>query len=65
MTHIPADQKLVQSIERILLQPVYFRDVLSAHATWPYRAILRAWSDIRVAHVLQRDEHGRYWRDTD
>lgn len=56
-----ADQKLVQSIEQALQQPIYFRDILSAHDSWPYRAILRAWSEIRSRHDLQRDEYGRYW----
>ena len=24
--------------------------------------VLRAWSDIRTRHAIERDEHGRYWR---
>lgn len=63
MTLIPADQSLVQSIELLLERPVYFRDVLSAHDDWPYRAILRAWSDVRTKHELRRDDYGRYWRE--
>lgn len=62
MTGIAADKELVQSIEQALKTPVYFRDILSSHARWPYRSILRAWSEVREKHELQRDEFGRYWR---
>jgi len=55
------DRALVADIERLLRKPVYFRDVLAAVGSHPYRAILRAWSDIRTRHSLSRDEFGRYW----
>jgi hypothetical protein len=55
------DAALVAEIEGLLRKPVYFRDVLAAVAHHPYRAILRAWSDIRTRHALSRDEFGRYW----
>jgi hypothetical protein len=56
-----ADAALVAKIEGLLRQPVYFRDVLAALSSEPYRAILRAWSEIRTRHALARDEFGRYW----
>ena len=52
---------LVTRIEECLRQPVYFRDVLAAVRDQPYRAILRAWSEVRTNHTLERDEFGRYW----
>jgi len=55
------DADLVAKIEDLLRQPVYFRDVLAMVRNQPYRAILRAWSDVRVRHALARDELGRYW----
>ncbi len=57
-----ADPALVKKIEACLLEPVYFRDILDATRDHPYRAVLRAWSDIRTRHRLERDERGRYWR---
>ena len=56
-----ADAVLVSKIEGLLRQPVFFRDVLAAARNYPYRAILRAWSEIRTRHSLARDEFGRYW----
>jgi len=56
-----SDAGLVAKIEGLLRQPVYFRDVLAAARDQPYRAILRAWSDVRIHHALARDEFGRYW----
>lgn len=55
------DAGLVAKIEGLLRQPIYFRDVLAAARSQPYRAILSAWSDIRTRHTLARDELGRYW----
>jgi hypothetical protein len=55
------DAALVAKIEGLLRQPVFFRDVLAAVRTQPYRAILRAWSEVRTRHALARDEFGRYW----
>jgi hypothetical protein len=55
-----ADMALVERIEHCLRQPVYFRDILDALRDRPYRAILQAWSEIRVRHVLERDDFGRY-----
>jgi hypothetical protein len=55
------DDGLVKKIEECLRQPVYFRDLLAAFRDQPYRAILRAWSEVRTSHALERDERGRYW----
>jgi hypothetical protein len=55
------DADLVAKIEGLLQQPIFFRDVLAAVRNQPYRAILRAWSEIRTRHALARDELGRYW----
>ncbi|HEU4660934.1 MAG TPA: hypothetical protein VFS63_09755 [Pseudolabrys sp.] len=52
---------LAAQIERLLQQPVFFRDILAALRNHPYRAILRAWSDVRTRRALARDEFGRYW----
>lgn len=63
MTALPqADPALVRKIEECLRKPVYFRDILDATREASYRAVLRAWSDIRSRCALERDEHGRYWR---
>jgi hypothetical protein len=55
------DTELVKQIEKFLRHPVYFRDLLAAFRDQPYRAILRAWSEVRTSHALERDERGRYW----
>lgn len=55
-----ADAALVERIENCLRQPVYFRDILDALRDRPYRAVLRAWSEIRMQHALERDDFGRY-----
>ena len=55
------DARLVAKIAGLLRQPMFFRDVLVAARDHPYRAILRAWSEIRTSHALARDEFGRYW----
>lgn len=55
------DGELVRGIEQLLAQPVFFRDVLARFSGSEYRAILRAWSDIRSRLELSRDEAGRYW----
>jgi hypothetical protein len=55
------DAGLVKKIEECLRQPVFFRDLLAAFRDQPYRAILRAWSEVRTSHALERDERGRYW----
>ena len=55
------DRGLVAKMEVLLRQPVFFRDVLAAVRHEPYRAILRAWSEVRMRHSLARDEFGRYW----
>jgi hypothetical protein len=57
-----ADPALVKRIEERLRQPVYFREILDVTRDQKYRAVLLAWSDIRMRHALERDEHGRYWR---
>jgi hypothetical protein len=54
------DAQVVERIENCLRQPVYFRDILDALRDRPYRAILRAWSEVRTQHVLERDDFGRY-----
>jgi hypothetical protein len=51
---------LVRQIERVLAEPVYFREVLDATASHRYRDVLAAWSEVRMRHALQRDERGRY-----
>jgi hypothetical protein len=56
-----AEAGLVAKMESLLRQPVYFREILAAARNQPYRAILRAWSDVRTRHALARDELGRYW----
>jgi hypothetical protein len=56
-----SDADLVAKIEELLRRPVFFRDVLAAARHEPYRAILRAWSEVRTRHALGRDEFGRYW----
>jgi hypothetical protein len=56
-----ADPALVERIQGMLREPVYFRDVLAAMHGQSYRAILLAWSDIRSSIALERDELGRYW----
>jgi len=58
---VDADSGLVAQIEALLRQPVFFREVLAAVRNRPYRAVLRAWSEIRTRHALARDEFGRYW----
>ncbi|HEX5507203.1 MAG TPA: hypothetical protein VFX37_01745 [Pseudolabrys sp.] len=55
------DAALPARIEQLLQRPVFFRDLLDALRDHPYRAILRAWSDVRTHHALARDEFGRYW----
>lgn len=55
-----ASTELVRRIEAMLARPVHFNDVLEAAAEAPYRDVLRAWSEIRTRHELQRDELGRY-----
>jgi hypothetical protein len=52
--------ELVARIETVLAQPVYFREVLDATAGHRYRDLLTAWSEVRIRHVLERDERGRY-----
>ena len=52
--------ELVSRIEKVLAEPVYFRQVLDATAAYRYRDVLAAWSEVRSRHALQRDEHGRY-----
>ncbi len=54
------DAQVVERIENCLRQPVYFRDILDALRDRPYRAILRAWSEVRTQHALERDDFGRY-----
>lgn len=56
-----ADASLLAKIETMLQQPIFFRDILAAVRSHPYRAILQAWSDIRTRRALMRDEFGRYW----
>jgi hypothetical protein len=55
-----ADVLVVERIENCLRQPVYFRDILDALRDQPYRAVLQAWSEIRMRHALERDDFGRY-----
>ena len=53
---------LVSRLEALLTEWVYFHEVLGALADQPYRAVLRAWSDVRERHDLTRDDQGRYKR---
>ena len=53
---------LASRLEAILMDWVYFHEVLSALADQPYRAVLRAWSQVRERHDLTRDDQGRYKR---
>lgn len=55
-----ARSDLAGRIVQLLAEPVFFWQVLDALQDQPYRAILRAWSDVRERHPLDRDEHGRY-----
>jgi hypothetical protein len=55
------DEDLVRSLEQLLKQPVFFKDVLVRCSGKRYREILRAWSDVRSRLELSRDELGRYW----
>jgi hypothetical protein len=55
-----ADPSIVKGIENCLREPVYFRDILHAMSDQKYRAVLLAWSDIRLRLTLERDEFGRY-----
>ncbi len=55
------DKDLVRSLEQLLKQPVFFKDVLVRFSGKRYREILRAWSDVRSRLELSRDELGRYW----
>ncbi|HET8727969.1 MAG TPA: hypothetical protein VFO41_10690 [Alphaproteobacteria bacterium] len=57
-----ANEALVKRIEERLREPVYFRDIVAAASDQPYRALLQAWSEVRIRHRLERDEFGRYWR---
>ncbi len=61
MKAVRAEEELVSGIERMLREPVFFKDVLVRFSATEYRAILRAWSDVRSKHQLSRDEAGRYW----
>ena len=54
------DHELQTTIETMLTQPIYFRDILQNLHTESYRALLRAWSAVREANHLDRDELGRY-----
>ena len=56
-----ADPKLVKLIEDCLRKPIYFRDIVDATKDSPYRAVLLAWSEVRMRHQMERDELGRYW----
>ena len=56
------DPKLVKTIEDCLRKPVFFHDIIQATQHCPYRNMLQAWGDVRTRLVLERDEHGRYWR---
>jgi hypothetical protein len=55
------DSKLVKLIEDCLRKPVYFRDIIDATKEHRYRAVLLAWSEVRMRHQLERDELGRFW----
>lgn len=57
----PPTPEIVRRIEEVLAEPVYFREVLDATASYRYRDVLAAWSEVRTRHALQRDERGRYW----
>jgi ribosomal protein L39E len=65
MSAIQADTELVKRIEECLRKPVYFRDILDVTRDQKYRAVLQAWSEIRTRYSLERDELGRYWRQTE
>jgi hypothetical protein len=53
---------LVERLEGLLTEWIYFHEVLSALADASYRTVLGAWSDVRERHDLERDEQGRYRR---
>lgn len=55
------DSKLVRDLEEFLARPVFFKEVLTRFSEHKYRAILKAWSEIRLQFELGRDESGRYW----
>lgn len=55
------ESRVADSIRRLLGDPVYFWEILSALKDTPYRSVLNAWSDIRETSQLERDIHGRYW----
>ena len=58
---VGANEELVRALEQFLKEPVFFRDVLDRFSGSEYRAVLRAWSDVRSRLQLSRDEAGRYW----
>jgi hypothetical protein len=41
-------------------EPRHFADVVETFRRHPYREVLKAWSDIRIAGLFDRDREGRY-----
>lgn len=56
-----APDEVVARVHNALQKPIYFFELLAELEDVPYRAILRAWSDVRETTALERDVHGRYW----
>jgi DNA-binding transcriptional ArsR family regulator len=57
----PQASPLVARLEELLGGgPVFFHEVLEAMGDQSYRSVLNAWSDLREAQALDRDERGRY-----
>ena len=57
-----SEADLVTRLEALLADWVFFHEVIEACSDQTYREILRAWSDVRERHALERDAQGRYRR---
>jgi hypothetical protein len=53
--------ELVDSIKTyIKTKPRHFAEVAEAYRQYPYKEVLKAWSDIRNARLFDRDREGHY-----
>jgi hypothetical protein len=50
-----------QIVETLKQQPKQFPDLVDQHLDVPWREFLRAWGEVRSAHILERDDDGNYF----
>jgi hypothetical protein len=53
----PLAESLVAELSE---RPRHFGELVEAHMQTPWREFLLAWSEVRAADVLGRDDEGRY-----